>query len=151
MEKMNNIANEAAPVINKLDDIARCPNCNLICSLKLNYKEGNPIIEYECENKHKGNISLKEYINNSNKFSLSNEKCNDCEKNQEEVKGDFFYCSKCKKFICHSCQLNHPNGDKHNIINFKRYDSLCKIHSYSFCFYCIKCKKNLCIYCQSET
>ena len=40
---MNNISNEAAPVINKLDDIARCPNCNLICSLKLNYKEGNPI------------------------------------------------------------------------------------------------------------
>ena len=129
MKKMNNRTNEAAPVIDKLDDIPRCPNCNLICSLKLNYKEGNPMIDYECENKHKGNISLKEYMNNFNKFSLSKEKCKDCEKNQKEVKGDFFYCSKCNKFICYSCLINHPNGDKHNIISFKRYDSLCKIHS----------------------
>ena len=147
---MNNRPNEAAPVIDKLDDIPRCPDCNLICSLKLNYKEGNPMIDYECENKHKGNISLKKYMNNFNKFSLSKEKCKDCEKNQKEVKGDLLYCSKCDKFICSVCQTNHPNGNKHNIINFKRYDSLCKIHSNLYCFYCIKCKKNLCIYCKSE-
>ena len=30
MKKMNNRTNEAAPVIYKLDDIPRCPNCNLI-------------------------------------------------------------------------------------------------------------------------
>ena len=98
------------------------------------------MIDYECENKHKGNISLKEYMNNFNKFSLSKEKCKDCEKNQKEVKEDFFYCSKCNKFICYSCLTNHSNGDKHNSINFKRYDSLCKIHSNLYCCYCIKCK-----------
>ena len=65
---MNNTPNEAAPVIDKLDDIPRCPNCNLICYLKLNYKEGNSMIEYECEYKHKGNIPLKEYMNNFNKI-----------------------------------------------------------------------------------
>ena len=150
MEKINNTPNEAPPVIYKLDDIPRCPDCNLICSLKLNYIEGNPMIEYECENNHKGNISLKEYLNKCNKFSLSKEKCKDCGKNQKEVKGDFYYCSKCNKFICFSCQLNHPFGERHNIINFKRYDSLCKMHSNTFCFYCIKCKQNLCIYCKSE-
>ena len=34
------IPNEAAPIINKLnpDDIPRCIDCNLICSLQLNYK-----------------------------------------------------------------------------------------------------------------
>ena len=135
---------------NTENDITRCPECNLICSLKLNYKEGNPMIDYECEKQHKGNILLKEYLNNFNKFSLLKEKCNDCEKNQEEVKGDFFYCSKCDKFICHSCQLNHPDGDQHNIRNFKQYDSLCKNHSISFGFYCIKCKTNLCSYCKPE-
>ena len=46
--------------------------------------------------------------------------------------------------------MKHPNGDKHNVINFKRYDSYCKIHSNSFCFYCMKCKKNICIYCKSS-
>ncbi len=35
MEKINNSPNEAAPIKNKLsqDDITRCINCNLICSL----------------------------------------------------------------------------------------------------------------------
>ena len=60
MEKKINVPNEAAPVIYKLNDIPRCLDCNLICSLKLNYKEGNSMIDYECEKKHKGNISLKD-------------------------------------------------------------------------------------------
>ena len=40
MEKI--IPNEAAPIINKLseDDIPRCIDCNLICSLQLNYNDG---------------------------------------------------------------------------------------------------------------
>ena len=87
------------------------------------------MIDYECENKHKGNILLKEYINIFNKFSLSKEKCKDCEKNQKKVKGYLFYCSKCNKFICYSCLRDHPFGDKHIIINFQKYDSLCKIYS----------------------
>ena len=62
MEKINNIPNEAPPVINNQDNITRCIECNLICSLKLNYKEGKPFINYECENDHKGNISLKEKL-----------------------------------------------------------------------------------------
>ena len=41
------------------------------------------MIDYECENKHKGNIPLKEYMNKFNKFSLAKEKCKDCEKNQK--------------------------------------------------------------------
>ena len=90
------------------------------------------MIEYECENKHKGNILLKEYINIFNKFSLSKEKCKDCENNQKKY---LFYCSKCNKFICYSCLRDHPFGDKHIIINFQKYDSLCKIHSNLYCFY----------------
>ncbi len=85
MNIIYNILNEATSVIYKLNqnDITRCPHCNLIYSLKLNYKEGNPIIDYECENEHKGNIYLKEYIsisydktmkiwqlNNENKYEL---------------------------------------------------------------------------------
>ena len=56
------------------DDITRYVECNLICWLKLNYKEGRPFINYECENGHKGNILLKDYINQFNKFSISKEK-----------------------------------------------------------------------------
>ena len=72
MEKNNNIPNEAAPVIQNLtaDDIPRCPSCNLISSLKLNYKENKPMINYECENNHKGNILLKDYMLKYNKFDV---------------------------------------------------------------------------------
>ena len=152
MDRINNIPNEAAPILNKLnpDDIPRCIDCNLICSLQLNYKDGIPYINYECENKHKGNILLKDYMLKYNKFALSKEKCGICGKNQKEVKGDFIYCTKCKQFLCHSCQLNHKNEDKHNITLYKRYDALCKIHSNTYCSYCMKCKKNLCIYCKIE-
>ena len=100
MEKINNRPTDAAPVVDKLDDIPRCPNCTLICSPKLNYKEGNSMIDYECENNHKGNILLKDYMVNYNKFALSKEKCGICGKNQKEVKGDFSYCTKCKQFLC---------------------------------------------------
>ena len=74
MENINNIRNEAPPVIYNQDDITRCVECNLICLLKLNYKEGKPFINYECENGYKGNILLKDYINQYNKFSISKEK-----------------------------------------------------------------------------
>ena len=56
MEKIINIHNEAPPVIYNQDDISRFVECNLICLLKLNYKEGKPFINYECENGHKGNV-----------------------------------------------------------------------------------------------
>ena len=150
MDRINNIPNEAAPILNKLnpDDIPRCIDCNLICLLELNYKDGIPYINYECENKHKGNILLKDYMLKYNKFSLSKEKCGICGKNQKEVKGDFFYCVKCKQFLCRLCQLNHKNEDKHKNSPYITYDALCKIHSNTYSFYCIKCKMNLCIYCQ---
>ena len=47
---------------NNLDNIPRCLECNLISSLKLYYKEGKPMINYACENSHKGDISLDEYM-----------------------------------------------------------------------------------------
>ena len=151
MEKNDKvIINEDSSFYNTLDNIPRCPKCNLISSLKLYYKEGKSIIKYFCENNHNGDISLEEYLKQYNNHSLLKQKCEECNKNQKETKGDFFYCLRCNKFICYSCGLNHPNDDKHNSINYKRYDSLCKIHSNFFSFYCKKCRKHICMYCKSQ-
>ena len=133
-----------------LDNIPRCPNCNLICSLKLIIEKGQSNIIYQCENGHEGIISLKEYLNIYNKYSLSNEKCNECGKNKKKIKEDFLYCTNCYKFICNSCQNNHLNKEFHNIININRYDALCKIHSNLYTWYCINCKRNLCAFCKIE-
>ncbi len=150
MKRVNTPSNDAPPVLKKYinEYLTRCPNCNLICSLKLNYNEGKYFIDYKCENNHEGNISLKEYLMKYNKYCLTKEKCKECGKDQKEVNGNFMYCCKCDRFICNLCIGNHIIDDSHNIINLKKYDSLCKIHSNAFCFYCEQCKKNLCINCK---
>ena len=147
MEK-NNLINKDKPTLQSLDNIPRCPECNLIASLKLNYNEGKPLVNYFCENNHNGDISLDEYMNIYNNYSFLNQKCEECNKNQNEIKDGLFYCSKCNKFLCHSCVLNHQKD--HNITYYKRYDSLCKIHSNYFDSYCMKCNKNICIYCYQQ-
>ena len=45
--KKYNFPNEAPPVINNQNDITKYVEYNLICLLKLNYKEGKPFINYE--------------------------------------------------------------------------------------------------------
>ena len=150
MEKGKNITIEEQKKGMNIDNIPRCPECILIASFKLHYKEGKPIINYFCENNHNGDISLDEYMQKYNNNSLLKQKCEECNKNQNEVKGEFSYCCKCNKFLCHSCITNHLNIENHNSINYNRYDSYCKIHSHFFCFYCLKCKKNICIYCKAK-
>ena len=61
----NNIPIGPAPAVNKFteNDIPRCPKCNLISSLNLIYKKGEPFINYSCENMYEGNILLKDYFN----------------------------------------------------------------------------------------
>ena len=134
----------------EIDNIPRCPECNLISSLKLNYKDGKSSINYSCENNHNGDISLEEYLQKYNNHSLLKQKCEECNKKQNEVKGDYFYCYKCNKFLCSLCNINHPNSKNHNSINYNKYDSFCKTHCNSFCFYCKKCKINICIYCKPK-
>ena len=96
-EETQNINNMA------FDNITRCPDCNLISSLNSYYKEGKPAIKYYCENNHSGNILLEEYLKKYNNHSLLKGKCQDCNKNQNEAKGDLYYCHSCNKFICIPC------------------------------------------------
>ena len=151
MESNYCLLNETSQIIEEFtqDDIPRCIECNLILSLESEYINGEPTIHYYCENNHKGNILLKDYMKQSKNYSLSKEQCKECGKSQNEIKGEFIYCTNCLKFLCNSCQLNHSKRN-HNCFLISRYDSLCKIHSNLYCFYCLECKRNLCIYCHIE-
>ena len=77
-----------------LDNIPRCPNCNLISLMKLNYKEGKPVINYNCENNHKGGISLEEYLQKYKANSLTKQDRGECKKKQNEIWKEAFCCKK---------------------------------------------------------
>ena len=51
-------------------DITRYPEWNLIVSLSIYYKEITPYVNYYCENNHKGEISLEQYLEKINNYSL---------------------------------------------------------------------------------
>ena len=104
-----------------INNITRCPECNLLLSISIYYKEMMPYVNYYCENNHKGEISLEEYLQKYNNYSLSKEKCSECNRIQSEANGYFSFCCKCNKFICHSCIINHPNNNGHNITNMMHY------------------------------
>ena len=89
----NILKNEPPPHIYnfKLNNILKCPDCNLLCYLDLNYKEdGKSTIKYICESKekHEGNLLLNDYLNKYDKNSIFKEKCRDCGKNKNEIQGD---------------------------------------------------------------
>ena len=151
MEKVKSL-NEQILLTNYFskNEILRCPNCNLICSLNLKFQKNEPTINYECENGHNGRILLKDFKIEFNNFSFLKQKCEECGKRQEEINEDFVYCLNCVKFLCNNCKMNHTDSDNHSLINYQKCDSLCKIHSNNFSWYCSNCKKNLCIYCKLE-
>ena len=129
------MSQETTSSINELNikDLPRCPKCSLIPSIKLFYSEEKPFITYECQNTHKDTISLQNYIKlSSSQININSE---ESKKNQKEG---------------NSCIKNHQTVEEDNMINYKKFDSICKTHSNTFCFYCINCKKNICIYCKNE-
>ena len=147
-----NIETNAAPIIiNEFNpnNISRCLSCNLIPLIKITYEKNNPIILYECPNKHKGNKNINDFMKLSQNHSIFHEKCGECNKNQENKDNSFFYCSKCNKFICEKC-FNKHRDNNHMLIDGDRFDSICIKHSNTFSSYCITCKRNLCIYCTNE-
>ena len=74
-----------------LKNITRCPECNLIISLSIYYKEITLYVIYYCENNHKGEISLEQYLQMYNNYSLTKEKCLKCNTIQSEVNAIFLF------------------------------------------------------------
>ncbi len=128
------------------DNIMRCPQCYLICSI--DYKKDDfSKINYKCENGHYGTESLKDFFIKSKIHQLSEIDCNECRiirQNNNDNK-IFQFCTECLYFICPDCAYFHSS---HKLINVTKFDSICKIHCYNIKYYCDNCKKNICEYCK---
>ena len=132
----------------KTEDIKRCLNCYKTLLIELIKKNDEYFIKYNCENGHKGEVSLEEYLKND-KYSFKKLNCGECNKKQEN---DFYlynYCITCQKILCHNCLINH-SVKQHQTNNFSKYDSICSIHNNTYDNYCNNCKKNICMLCLKE-
>ena len=133
---------------NKVNFITRCPECILIPSIKLKFDSNE--IEYQCENKHHNSLKYDKFINESKKHSLNNIQCSKCN-NKKSDDLSFFYCFKCKNFICGNCINEHKKNNKEHIqFPIENYDGCCKEHNNSYSDYCKDCRKNICSICQKN-
>ena len=132
----------------KTEDIKRCFDCYKTLLIELIKKNDEYFIKYNCENGHKGEVSLEEYLKND-KYSFKKLNCGECNKKQENYFYLYNYCITCQKILCHNCLINH-SVKQHQTNNFSKYDSICSIHNNTYDNYCNNCKKNICMLCLKE-
>ena len=129
----------------KIENIKRCFKCFKIPLIEINEKENEYNIKYYCENNHKGEVSIDNFLKEQ-KNILNKIPCDDCNKKQENEFFKFFYCITCKKYLCIDCLPKH-SGKQEQIIFLSKYDSTCFAHNQFFIYYCKSCKKNICMLC----
>ena len=137
--------NESNSIIKSKEVI--CPKCFEEINLKIqNYR----ISLYGCRNGHNiDHINLKDFLNTQN-IDLRNIICNNCtHKNKFNSYNNTFYrCLTCEKNLCPLCNSSHEKS--HQIIEYEKRNSICKIHFELYYSYCKNCKKNLCMKCEKE-
>ena len=145
---MNSENNDAPSCTSKgieIEIVKRCNQCNKIPLIEIIEKKDKYFIKYNCENGHKDEINLEDFLNN-NKNSINKIDCFECKKKQENNFFKYFYCITCKQVLCNNCIFNHTEK-YHQFIPLSRYDSTCLEHNQSFHDYCKNCNKNICLLC----
>ena len=122
MSKQNNFIFEEGETKDeslKLNEIYyNCTECSSPIEI-LSINEKDNIIEFECiNNKHKKNISIKEYIDKMKQFNvkkINNDICIEHNKQYECI------CLECNKHLCKEClkTRKHINHQKINIIEIQ--------------------------------
>ena len=131
------------------NNIPRCPKCSLIPLIEIINENNQAFINYKCENKHEGKMSLEAFIEDSKKNSIFKIKCQKCQKEPDDKK-KFDICPICNIFLCTDCSSSHDNEKEHKTISIFGYDGCCLKHCNTFCYYCTVCSQNMCIYCLNE-
>ena len=123
-----------------------CPYCkDDICLNFTNYK----INLKDCKNSHcKNKILINDFMKTQNSDSASSDiYCSICLRSSG-YQSSFFECITCNKKICLPCKEKHDK--RHQIIDYKKRNFICRNHSGIYQKYCITCKKNICVSCEKE-
>ena len=156
----NSKKNEILIFAEKKVRIIKCPCC--ICNDCIIKIEDYKLKFYGCKYKHQ-NIKLFEDYNNSQKIDYSQITCNNtrCQKNQNEVNGDFYkclYCSKLtdrSKYYCYLCNNQHiKDNENHITVKYDEKNYYCEKHcnegKNKFVKYCKTCNQDLCNKCEEH-
>ena len=104
--------------LDQFEYIKRCTKCYKIPLIKLIKRNNQYYINYNCENGHKDEINLEDYLNNN---SITKIDCFKCKKKQENDYLNLYYCISCKQILCNKCMINHRTAF-HKIIFLSEYD-----------------------------
>ena len=140
MDSKNNVASSC--LMNKIENIKRCNQCNKIPLLEFILKNNQLFIKYNCENDHNEEMSLEDFLKNNKNFV-----CEICKTKTDFL--NFDYCISCKQVLCNNCVINHRT-QSHQTIFLSKYDSTCLIHNQLFYRYCLNCQKNFCYLCSNH-
>jgi len=72
------------------NNIPRCPKCSLIPLIEIINDNNQAFINFKCENKHEGKMSLEAFIEDSKKNSIFKIKCQKCQKEPDDKKNLIF-------------------------------------------------------------
>ena len=129
------------PLYNQEEDFQlTCSECILIPKiLEIDYKKYS--IQYECPIHGIKNEDIKEYIKLSKNFLYKNKNNQKNSENidNEEKKKIFYYCLKCKNFLCRKCGDSHEHKE---FININAPNNEKDIHLNNYPKFCI-CNKQL--------
>lgn len=125
-----------------LNNIIKCPECNLIPLLNLQYKSNGDLeVNYKCSNRHQGLISLDDFSKKNKEKPLP--RCEKCQSSQINRMNCFFVKN---KLYCNSCILE-LNLNINNTITYQNFHFTCKKHFLLYTKYCKNCQINICQNC----
>ena len=125
------------------NDQYTCSECNLVPEIiDLNFDKDEIVIN--CINHGEMRLNLINYFQKEYNYLYYNVICEAGERVQKEhLDNIFVYCPKCDKYLCQSCNNDHPH--KFSVLQVNELNTKCHTHVYKDYFrYCSYCNKHYC-------
>ena len=116
-------------LLDKNPNYFRCSICKKLnfLSLEKSKKKNEYSVLEICQNHHKNEFSLQNYISEKQTDPKYNFICSDC--NNQVFPAKISFCKECNKYICYDCKPNHLIcHEKHKLYSLNKFDILCMKH-----------------------
>ena len=132
---------DALKILNIDGQNSRCSECLYIPFIGVKNVNGKAVVETLCRNKHKQEIEIKEFMEQSQLNVFQKIICTTCNNKITKDNLPFKFCFNENGFICNNCVAEH---NMHNVVNLNEIDSFSSETCEKFEGFCITEKKNYC-------